>query len=1333
MSLSTAWPIEGQDFLGGGLGVDMDSPAPLDGQSQEGETKGPALHHQLNDFDFWPFAETANQGDSGETAAQTPRPLSRGSTLSSTPAEFEVGRSKNVNVELPTSTLIHPKAQYEGFNPPMPPSKERDAVASLMEFVEARGTTTMDDFVEFELDSFSFYVNSVWYPFEMRPLQHMATRAGHDRLYFDGVLSIGGNQRYVQKIEVSELPIGNYGTSHATAQDQIWVRSRLNAKREVYYRLSKPSTEYARFFTPFTWLADLAKHAVDYSAAMINQGRQVELESFKAHFTQWLVGIHGGSREFRRWRRKHPSDDYRTSVSANIDFIWKEMNGVLGRKKALSLQLCRETIYFTQYKPAAFPPLPNIVQGREEAPPTIVTPYVKDCFGHMVIGKMLKAIRGEEASQPSGAGAQQQPNGAVEKSVAAPARIPSSKRSRSSEACFLPLDIIDQIKIGDTISTPRDDSSTDTKWRSMASKGATEDGKWFGLVQQVHISKGGIRSFDVSWFYRPVETPCCMMKYPWPNELFLSDHCTCEEGRHARVQEHDILAVHSIDWFGSPNGGSGEFFVRQTYAVETRRWITLQRSHMRCSHDRQKPDFRTGDTVLAMVSKSQPIAEPFEVVKLFKQSETMFVRLRRLLRRDQLDPRAHAAPNELVYTDQRVVTKPDAIIGKCLVRFFRSGESIPTPYDRGGTGNLFFITHHLRTQANGDEECVPLGDFPVSLRQGFDPSQQTFSKLRGMDLFCGSGNFGRGLEEGGAVEMHWANDIWDKAIHTYMANTPDSNTKPTKPFLGSVDDLLRQALEGKYTDNVPRPGEVDFISAGSPCPGFSLLTHDKTTLAQIKNQSLVASFASFVDFYRPKYGILENVSTIVQARHNRSEDVLSQLFCAIVGMGYQAQLILGDAWSHGTPQCRNRVFLYFAAPGLRLPEAPLLSHSHYPAVKTRGLGEMCNGEPFVRRSFQPTPFKYVSAAEGTADLPLIGDGKAEPATAAFPDHRVCTGITNRLRDQIAAIPTHPHGMSFAKAWRQGNGVMSLADRELFPPEGFRVTPISQGWRRVRPADVFQTVTTRSQPTDARAGTGLHWVEDRPLTVHEIRRAQGFPDQEVLLGKLADQWKLVGNSVARQMALAVGLAFREAWEGSCCEEEGGREVSQSVSVSVEAAEVEVEVEVGDEPRAPVSRASWPCGALGGRGERRKKGRTALRQSFQEQSSRNQPLPDIIDLTSKPDVPDNDDTPQEVIDLTSASRSTTPRGTGGGLIRTLVAAILDSKAQSKKKRSALEAQGPEAEELRRPAKAMRLEREELAPQSQQEDEAQPVRTGPTVVRLLSPEELGSDGLGPNDELE
>lgn len=714
-------------------------------------------------------------------------------------------------------------------------------------------------------------------------------------------------------------------------------------------------------------------------------------------------------------------------------------------------------------------------------------------------------------------------------------RRKSSERKNSSVSAARRT-FIDNIKVGDTISTPPDGAETGTRWKKEVAKGSTDEHRWFGLIQRIHISgRTRERTFDVTWLYRPVDTPCCKMVYPWSKELFLSDHCTCEEGRDARVGE-DL--VHDIDWFGSPETTTKEIFVRQTYQVEQRRWVTLERSHMTCAHDKQgRLEYKPGDTVLATVSMKEDRADVYEIVKVFKQGSNRFARLRRLIRRTDLDPsNRNVRPNELVYTDQTVVMRPQRILGKCLVRFFDSADPLPCPYNRNGTGNVFFITHKLQGGV-----CVPLAEDnrPKMMRQGFDPNRPV-QKLRGLDLFCGSGNFGRGLEEGGVVDMRWTNDIWTEAIHTYMANAP----RHTKPFLGSVDDLLRRAIEGDH--GVPRRGDVDFISGGSPCQGFSLITADKTVDRQKKNRSLVASFASFVDFYRPKYGILENVLSIVQSGHNRDEDAFSQLICAVVGMGYQAQLTLGDAWTHGAPQSRSRAFLYFAAPGYRLPDPPRPSHSHFSDVKGRSLGLMTNGERFVSRSFEPTPFKYVSAAEVTADIPQVQDAKPD-FCIGFPDHRLSLGVSTKTLLQIKKIPVCPYGMNFAKAWNGGEGVMTAAERELFPPKGSRVQPNSRGWSRIRPHEVFSTITTDCSPTDARTGRFLHWYEDRPITILELRRAQGFPDHEVLIGRPASQYELVGNSVDRPVALAFGLQFRDAWLGGLYDDQlpnaGKKEVDE----------------------------------------------------------------------------------------------------------------------------------------------------------------------------------------------
>jgi DNA (cytosine-5)-methyltransferase 1 len=519
-----------------------------------------------------------------------------------------------------------------------------------------------------------------------------------------------------------------------------------------------------------------------------------------------------------------------------------------------------------------------------------------------------------------------------------------------------------------------------------------------------------------------------------------------------------------------------------------------------------------------------------------------------------------ARPNELVYSENLIEVKGKRVLEPCYVRFFKAGKKIPTPYDRDGVGGFFYITHEeILVEETATKSYAPLKTFPVSLQQGYDPSE-SIQPLRGLDLFCGGGNFGRGLEDGGGIEMKWANDFDVKAIHTYMANTSDPGE--VSPFLGSIDDLQRLAINGEFAENVPPIGDVDFISGGSPCPGFSILTNDKTTKAQRKNQSLVAAFGSFIDLYRPRYGLLENVPSIVQRKANRDQDVFSQLICAIVGLGYQAHFFLLDACSFGSPQRRSRVFLAFAAPGHRLPRRPDPTHAHPAGTQKDSRGNLPTGDSMVERIMpEATPFDFVSARAATADLPAIYDSKPD-ICVPYPDHRVSLGITTLLRNKIKLIPAQPWGMNFAQAWhgldrkKAGSGVLTPADRLVFPPDSNasldRTKPASNAYGRMRPDRLIETIVTGQSPSDAKNGRTLHWREDRVLTIMEARRAQGFRDDEVLLGSPADQFKIVGNSVAREVAVSLGAVFREAWTQSLADErhlQGGA-VTATTAVSSE---------------------------------------------------------------------------------------------------------------------------------------------------------------------------------------
>ncbi|KAL6870439.1 hypothetical protein J3F83DRAFT_681280 [Trichoderma novae-zelandiae] len=1033
-----------------------------------------------------------------------------------------------LSVEIPASVLLVPRSCYQDFQPPgdiltLPEWKAVQALSPAL-------AESTQDFDEILLDEFSIYLDKERCSQEMRSLHQLNTKVGHNDFYFDGVLSIGETRVYVRRIPIVAVPIGNYGSiSVHTVRGNIWLQSPLSYKQELFYRLGKPAKEYARFFYPFLWVADLAKHFVDFLSIMAENERSVSLHHFRSTFAAWMKKSHKDSPEFLDWLRQHPSDDYRTSIAANIGFLHKEALGVLDHREAYSHAIWAEIWDFQSFKP--FKDQPKI-----ENPPTIVTQYIYDCFEHLPFGDRLLVV-------PLSSKTTELRNSLIRQRHL---ELPSKLHQTSKDLSTAPQERIRNIRPGDTISTHRDDAESGTLWRRELSKGFSDVDRWFALVQSVHVDKNGVRTFDVIWYYRPVDTLCGLMKYPWNNELFLSDHCSCSE--RVKIEESEVLGVHEVDFWGT-SATSAELFCRQTYLQEERRWVTLDGKHLQCRHTSPVPDdhtplkYQPGKTYLLHLNWKGPFSEPCEFVHASGEGGRRVYHFRRLLRRRQVDPTGrNARPNELVYSEQICRVSRDRIMGPCSVRCFRDGDEIPTPYDRDGTGNLFYITHR-QIVTDGVSGYVPLDEAPASLRQGFDPLEK-LQKLRGMDLFCGGGNFGRGLEDGGGIQMKWANDYDNKAIHTYMANV--SKPEDVHPFLGSIDDLQRCAIQGKFADNVPLIGDVDFVAGGSPCPGFSRLTNDKTTAAQRKNQSLVAAFASFVDLYRPKYGVLENVPGMVHKKDDRDRDVFSQLICSLVGLGYQTQFFYLDASSCGSPQRRSRIFIVFAAPGLELPEKPVQTHSHPPNTKEHGIGWLPNGQHMASREMPAaTPFKFVSAEEATADLPPLYDAKPD-ICVPYPDHRSTLGMSNLLRARISAIPTRPWGMNFSQAWygenkgKGGSGTMTAAERELFigtrgeagtSKQPMSAQPSSKSYGRMFPNRLFETVVTRQTLGDAKNGRLLHWRENRLVTIMEARRAQGFLDEDVLLGDPPAQYRIVGNSVARQPAVALGVAFREAWVAS----------------------------------------------------------------------------------------------------------------------------------------------------------------------------------------------------------
>ncbi len=933
---------------------------------------------------------------------------------------------------------------------------------------------------------------------EMVQLHEIVDR-NNGLFFFDGTLSYGQRRCYMQRVPFDILSIGGYeDTDLHTVGKNLWIQSRLGRTLDIWYCLKAPAAQYKRFYEPFLWMADLAKHLVDY----MYHHKRVFLRHLHSRFHQWLQDMHGAEEHFQQWLiKKEGNVDFRGVVAAHATFL-------LNQAAQLDPGYARHPLW-DEISPGALNSVPlqiehstnelNEIDEFERSSTkhkTVVTPYVYDTFKHLPFAKCFEVVHGRKTST----------NLKHIDNSSASTRVNHSEQS-----------VGQYVKIGDVVAVRSD---TKTAWK-------TNDDNWYGYVQGMKHTEIG-QKLNLIWLYRPSDTSCQNMYYPYPKELFLSDHCNCGDGS---IFTHEVVSKPRVAFFEGPEMSDTDFFVRQKCVGANSEWVTLEKSHFHCDCgvDKIGREYNIGDTLLvARPVSSERVLEPVVLIEKAPGGSKNLCRVRLLQRLGRaVGEDTYIEPNELVYTNVLEDISIFDVHRPCHIRFYTKEEKeqgqIPAPYCRRGTADCFYITHQVSPD---NKDLLPLmKPWPSEFNQGWDPSEAACQpKLRGLDIFCGGGNLGRGLEEGGAVEFKWAVDYFKEAIHTYRANLAEPDN--TKLFYGSVNDFLRQAIKGRGGKLIAQAGEVEVISAGSPCQGFSSANHRKGNNRSLLNVSMVASVVSYIDFYRPKYAFLENVLGMAKCGvNNKEENVFAQVICALVGMGYQIRPSCLDAWSFGSPQSRTRLFISIAAPGLTPVSDPPQTHSHPEGIVGRSLGKTANGLPLGSRYWDLTSFKYVTIEEATKDLPVNPDGKT--TCIPFPDHRVTRqhSIVNQIK--ISCIPRFPRGMSFVKA--AGRGLMPPPQMEGFSSlNKIRRRELSRAWQRVNPEALIPTVTTSCQPEDGICGSWVHWDENRTISVMEARRAQGFPDDEVIVGSPAMQWKIIGNSVARPVALALGMSLRAAW-------------------------------------------------------------------------------------------------------------------------------------------------------------------------------------------------------------
>lgn len=97
------------------------------------------------------------------------------------------------------------------------------------------------------------------------------------------------------------------------------------------------------------------------------------------------------------------------------------------------------------------------------------------------------------------------------------------------------------------------------------------------------------------------------------------------------------------------------------------------------------------------------------------------------------------------------------------------------------------------------------------------------------------------------------------------------------------------------------------MCGGPPCQGFSGMNRFNSRQYSLFKNSLVVSYLSYCDYYRPNFFIMENVRNFVSFKRSM---VLKLTLRCLIRMGYQCTFGILQAGNYGIPQTRRRLFLF---------------------------------------------------------------------------------------------------------------------------------------------------------------------------------------------------------------------------------------------------------------------------------------------------------------------------------------------------------------------------------------------------------------------------------------
>lgn len=360
--------------------------------------------------------------------------------------------------------------------------------------------------------------------------------------------------------------------------------------------------------------------------------------------------------------------------------------------------------------------------------------------------------------------------------------------------------------------------------------------------------------------------------------------------------------------------------------------------------------------------------------------------------------------------------------------------------------------------------------------------------LNVIDLFAGCGGLSLGFEMAGFnIPLAIERDEW--AAETYKFNHIKTNV--------ITEDITKIF---NFESLLPNNIKIDGIIGGPPCQGFSLSgNRDKND----PRNSLFMDFVRFVNHYKPKFFVMENVTGILSMTTKTGESVKEVILREYKNIGYNVEIFQLNAAEFGVPQSRVRVFFI----GLR-------SDIQYNRDKLAPVGFLFGND-------------QITIEDAIMDLPKLkaGEGQEKSQYTTPPQNAYQKWARDNCKELFNHV-TMRHTPRLIERFSHIGYGQSVADvdeefkqRQRGDASKISGKVYSQNNMRPYPNKPSPTIPASFQ------SNFIHPYENRNYTAREGARLQSFPDSYIFKGKRTtmsweknlSQYQQIGNAVPPLLA------------------------------------------------------------------------------------------------------------------------------------------------------------------------------------------------------------------------